>query len=339
MAMTALVFTACSDDDNTSSKIEPAVLTASIESIEEADTLNGATFTFDVPGANSEATYFIAIGSDPTMKVTNLVKATKEDGKYKATVYLLDRSVFYSYRVVEMVNYQTTAQSAKLGEYRLGHSYDMSQIDAEDVEISDITLNSARITLYQPENATGVKFYAFISANEDMTERDTIELARNDEGNYYGDFTELKQGTTYYYQVASLKDHIYEVKSDDSFNFTTLNDPTFLVEVTLVESENINIFGYETLQTIMEKLRKEYASEADNYCFVSPEGFEAATQKFDAVTSAKYQEYYNYLLQIISDKKYCVDPEIVPSIKLTVSMKNVEDEEQSYNRVISTNQQ
>lgn len=325
--MAAFVFTACSDDDDASGKIEPAVLTIGDYSIEEADTLNGATFTFDIPNAKSGATYFLAFGSDPTMKVYTLSKANLVDGKYQTTVYLLDRSVFYSFRVVEMSNNEVTAQSAKLGEYRLGNLYDMSGVSDEDVEISDITLNSARVTFLQPENATGVKFYIFYSTDEDMSDTDTLELARNDEGNYYVDLTGLNQSTTYYFSLASLKDHIYDVTSD-VFEFTTLGDPTFMVEVN-VQTQNINDFGNETLQTIAAKLLKQYASEEDNYCIVDPNGFNSVVGTFDGITEAVTPEYSGYIDQIVADDMYKEYSYESSAVAIVVTITNVDNPEET----------
>lgn len=334
IAVTALVFTACSDDDdNTTHKKEPAALTASIVSIAEADTLNGATFTFNVANANPNATYFLAIGSDKTMRAYTLAKATQVGGSYQATVYMLDRSIYYSYKVVEMYNQETTAQSGKLGEFRLGTSYDMAQIAAGSVEVSDIALTSARITIKQPVNTTGVKFYAYYADNEDMDNSETVELARNDAGDYYADIQGLTQGTTYYYQLASLKDHIYETKSDASFQFTTLNDPTFLITVDVAYT-GLNEFGIETLETIAAKLRTEYASADNNYCIIEPAGFDTAVATFNSVTEAKKAEYAAYLKEILSSAKY-LSGQGTPTASFTVGMTNVYVVGQSTTAVIT----
>ena len=321
IAVTALVFTACSDDDDTKTpKKEPAALTANIVSIAEADTLNGATFTFNVANANPNATYFLAIGADKSMKAYTLAKATQVGGSYQATVYMLDRSIYYSYKVVEMYNQETTAQSAKLGEFRLGTSYDMSQISASSVEVSDIALTSARITIKQPQNATGVKFYVYYADNEELANSKTLELARNDAGDYYVDVTGLSQGTTYYYQLASLKDHIYETKSDASFLFTTQNDPTFVVTVD-INYAGLNEFGIETLKTIANKLRSEYASADNDYRIVEPAGFDAAVATFNSVTDAKRAQYAAYLKEILSSSKY-LNGQGTPNAYFVVGLTN-----------------
>ena len=336
LTMAMSLMTACSDDDDASGKIEPAALAVDNISIEEADTLNGATFTFNVPNAKSDASYFLAFGSDPNMKVYTLSKADMVDGKYQATVYLLDRSKYYSYRVVEMSNSQITAQSAKLGEYRLGNEYDMSYVTSDDVEISDITLNSARVTLIQPQNAAGVKFYVFYSADENMEgDVDTLELARNDEGNYYGDLVNLNQSTNYYFKVVSLKDHIYSV-SADLFEFVTLGDPTFEVTVS-VDEQNINMFGSETLETITEKLRKEFASEGDNYCFVEPEGYNKAVDTFSSTFATVRGQYSVFVDQVVNQNIYKVDTDAETSVTITVTMTNVNNPEETYSSSFTVN--